>query len=101
MPLTKHILHNYTARTLHNDNLAECSFQDSRDTVTVSSHSACPVGRLGRGDLYSNKVRCLASAGLQVRIPLQPPRRDLGQALHSQLPVALWLRVNFNTVSIL
>ena len=38
--------------------------------------------------------------GLQVRIPLQPPCRDLGQVLHSQLPVAL-RRVNSDTVSML
>ena len=31
------------------------------------------------------------SGGSQVRIPLQPPRRDLGQVLHSQLQMYLWL----------
>ena len=35
------------------------------------------------------QVQCLASGGSQVRIPLKTPRSDLGQVLHSQLPVAL------------
>jgi len=38
--------------------------------------------------------------GSQVLVPLQPPRRDLGKALHSQLSVAL-RRVNSDTVSLL
>ena len=45
-------------------------------------------------------VRCLASRGSHVRIPLQPLLRDIGQVLHSQLPEALG-RVNSDTVSTL
>src|SRR6218665_1229645 len=41
----------------------------------------------------------LASGGSQVRIPLQPQRRDFGQVLHPQLPVAL-RRVNSNAVGL-
>src|SRR6218665_2527183 len=33
--------------------------------------------------------RYLSTGGSWVRIPLYPPRRDLGQVLHSQLRVAL------------
>jgi len=40
------------------------------------------------------------SGGSQVRIPLCPPCRDLGQVLHSWLPAALRL-VNSDTVSVL
>ena|SRR6218665_101502 len=43
--------------------------------------------------------RCLSPRGSRVRIPLKPPRRDLGQVLHLQLPVAL-RRVNSDTVSL-
>jgi len=39
------------------------------------------------------------TGGSRVRIPLLPPRRGLGQALHLQLPTAL-RRVNSDTVSI-
>src|SRR6218665_1818440 len=53
-----------------------------------------------RGVVAQRLVRCLASGRSQVRIPLQLPRRDLGQVLHSQLPVAL-RSVNSNTVSML
>ena len=45
-------------------------------------------------------VSCLVSGGSQVRIPLQPPRRDLVQVLHSQLRIALRC-VNSDTVSML
>ena len=49
----------------------------------------------------SGKFGALCPGGeLQVRIPLWPPRRDLEQVLHSQLPVALW-RVNSDTVLML
>jgi len=44
------------------------------------------------------EVQRLASEGSQVRIPLHPPRGDLGQVLHSQLPVAL-RRVNSDSVN--
>ena len=37
----------------------------------------------------SGVVRCLPSGRSQVRIPLYLPRKDLGQILHLQLPVAL------------
>jgi len=33
--------------------------------------------------------RSLSTRGSWVRIPLEPPCRDLGQVLNSQLPVAL------------
>src|SRR6218665_472811 len=48
----------------------------------------------------SGRVRCLPSRGSKVRIPLVPPRRDVGKVLHLQLPIAL-RRVNSNTVSML
>ena len=41
------------------------------------------------GTVAQWQVRCFAFGGSQVQIPLQPPRMDLGQVLHSQLPVAL------------
>src|SRR6218665_1600326 len=41
----------------------------------------------------------LSTGGSWVRIPLYPPRRDLGQVLNLQLPVAL-RHVNSYTVSI-
>ena len=34
-------------------------------------------------------IRRLSSEGSWVRIQLWPPRKDLGQIIHSQLPVAL------------
>ena len=40
-----------------------------------------------------------STGGSWVRIPLQPPCRDLGQVLYLKLPVAL-RRVSSNTVSI-
>jgi len=42
--------------------------------------------------------QCLSTEGSQARIALQPTRRDLGQVLHLELPVAL-RRVNSDTVS--
>ena len=41
------------------------------------------VWRIGRVDAFRPKT--------WVRLPLHPPRRDLSQVLHSQLPVALSL----------
>ena len=41
------------------------------------------------GTLVESITRYLSTGGSWVRIPLLPPRRDLGQVLNSQLPVAL------------
>ena len=43
-----------------------------------------------RGMVAHWQIRRLWSKRSRVQIPLQPPRRDPGQVLHSQLPVALW-----------
>ena len=44
--------------------------------------------------MVSSVVR---SGGSQVQIPLQPPRRELGQVIHSWLPVALQ-RLNLQAI---
>jgi len=40
---------------------------------------------VGQGGSFADSTSFIQ----RVRIPLWPPRRDLGQALHSQLPVVL------------
>src|SRR6218665_3610278 len=49
---------------------------------------------------HGGSVVSSVSGVSQVRIPLQPPRTDLGQVLHSQLPVVLQC-VDSDTVSML
>src|SRR6218665_2089091 len=57
----------------------------------------CCLGRFSlqtqKGSTLVSSVPCVP----MVQLPLQPPRRDLGQVLHLQLPAALQ-RVNSGTV---
>src|SRR6218665_1277660 len=64
------------------------------DLNPKTSQNTPMMAYLGR---LSGKFGALHPEG---RIPLQPPRRDLGQVLHSQLPVEL-RHANTDTVSVL
>jgi len=54
----------------------------------------------GRGDSVVGSVSCICKVAGSDPTLAATPHRDLGQVLHSQLPVAL-RRVNFDTVSLL
>src|SRR6218665_812760 len=72
------------------------SFLTSPDRHSIYTQTA--TCHIRRGVVAQRQVRCLASRGSQVRIPLQPPHRDPGEVLHSKLNVALW-RVNSHMLS--
>ena len=79
---------------------------DSAQSIQNPSTGKIEVGSSREGQQswwFSSWVLCLLSRlsrRSQVRISLQPTRKDLWQVLHSQLPVAL-RRFNSNTVAML